>query len=78
MTAVEKLRAKQNSRLTFIRVEEASEKLFYLQANSRRRKNLIHSLQTADGTCYSHHGKAQELFNLFSTHFGPPIKEKFL
>lgn len=72
MTAVEKLRAKQKSRLNFIAAEEASSKLFYLQANGRRRKNTIHSLQTTEGTCYSHNSKAQEVFNHFSTHFGRP------
>ena len=76
MTAVEKLRDKQNSRLSYIRAEEASSKLFYLQANGRRRKNTIHSLQTATGTCYSHESKAQEVFRHFSTHYGrPPPRE---
>jgi len=38
LTAVEKLRAKQASRLTAIQAAEANAKLFYLQANGRRRK----------------------------------------
>jgi hypothetical protein len=46
LTAVEKLRAKQASRLTSIRASEANSKLFYLQANGRRRKNIIHSLHS--------------------------------
>jgi exonuclease III len=74
MTAVEKLRAKQRSRLNAICAEEANSKLFYIQANGRRRKNAIHSLQTANGLCYSHEGKAQEIFNHFSKHFGRPIQ----
>jgi hypothetical protein len=74
MTAVEKLRAKQRSRLTAIRVEEANAKLFYIRANGRRRKNVIHSLQTSSRICYSHEGKAQELFTHFSTHFGRPVQ----
>jgi hypothetical protein len=41
MTAVEKLRAKQASRLASIRAAEANSKLFYLQANGRRRKNTF-------------------------------------
>ncbi|CAO2206826.1 unnamed protein product [Urochloa humidicola] len=72
MTAVEKLRAKQKSRLTFIKAEEANSKLFYLQANGRRRKNNIHSLQTDEGVCFSHEGKSQEVFRHFSSHFGIP------
>lgn len=72
MTAVEKLRAKQKSRLNSIAAEEANSKLFCLQANGRRRKNTIHSLQTAEGMCYSHNSMAQEVFQHFSTHFGRP------
>lgn len=70
MTAVQKLRAKQRSRLTAIRDEEANSKLFYIQANGRRRKNAIHSLHTNSGVCYSHEAKAHELFAHFRTHFG--------
>jgi hypothetical protein len=41
MTAIEKLRARQRSRLVSIRAAEANEKLFYMQANGRRRKNTF-------------------------------------
>jgi hypothetical protein len=49
LTAIEKLRAKQASRLTSVRAAEASEKLFFLQANGRKRKNTIHLLETPRG-----------------------------
>lgn len=39
LTAVEKLRARQASRLVSIKAEEASSRRFYLHANGRRRKN---------------------------------------
>jgi hypothetical protein len=51
--AVEKLRAKQSSRLVNIRAAEANQKLFFLQANGRRRKNAIHSLSIVAGTLYT-------------------------
>jgi hypothetical protein len=57
MTAVDKLRAKQSSRLVAIRAVEANHKLFYLQANGRRRENAILSLQTETGVLYSHDDK---------------------
>ncbi|KAG2573650.1 hypothetical protein PVAP13_7KG268510 [Panicum virgatum] len=41
LTAVEKLRLKQKSRLTYIKASEANSKLFYLHANGRRKKNFI-------------------------------------
>lgn len=73
LTAVEKLRAKQKSRLTQIRAAEANSKLFYLQANGRKRKNTIHALHKADGgVCYSQTEKANEFFSHYSNHFGRP------
>lgn len=73
LTAVEKLRAKQASRLLHIRAQEANAKLFYIQANGRRRKNAIHSLESEAGVCYSHEEKAQALFSHYSNHFGSPV-----
>ena len=72
MTAVEKLRAKQVARLSSIRAAEASSKLFYLQANGRRRKNFIQSIQSGTVTEHSHEGKANLIFTHYhySSHFG--------
>jgi hypothetical protein len=72
LTAVEKLRARQKSRLVAIRAAEANEKLFYMQANGRRRKNTILSLESDSGAAFTHEDKAQLLFQHFSTHFGVP------
>ena len=59
MMAVEKLRAKQQSRLTHIRAEEASDKLFYLHVNGRRRKNFMRHLQSQEGIAHTHEEKAK-------------------
>lgn len=72
LMAVEKLRAKQASRLTHIQAEEANAKLFYIQANGRRRKNTIHSLETESAVYHSHEEKSEALFNHYSSHFGRP------
>jgi hypothetical protein len=72
MTAIEKLRARQAARLVPIQASEANSKLFYLHANARRRKNLIHSLHTEDGVCYAHDEKAALLFEHYSRQFGHP------
>jgi hypothetical protein len=45
MAAVEKLRLKQQSRLTMIKATEASEKLFFLRVTGRRRKTYIQRLK---------------------------------
>jgi hypothetical protein len=77
LTAVEKLRAKQSSRMSSIRAAEANERLFYLQANGHRRKNLIHSLQTPSGTKFAHEEKELALFEHFSGYFGRPPSREF-
>lgn len=72
LTVVEKLRAKQMSRIRHIQASEANAKLFYIQANGRRRKNVIHTLETTSGLQHSHEDKAEALFQHYSGHFGPP------
>ena len=64
MTAVEKLRVTQAARLNSIRAAEASSKLFYLQANGRRRKNFIQSLMSGTVTHFSHVAKAELIQSL--------------
>jgi hypothetical protein len=71
-TAVEKLRAKQSARLTAIKAAETSSKLFYMQANGRRRKNFIQSIKSGHATFFSHEEKAEVIFDHFSSHFGQP------
>ena len=70
MTAVEKLRAKQQSRLTNIRAAEANNKLFYLQANSRRRKNFVRTLHSQQGIMVTQEEKAQCVFQHFNGRLG--------
>jgi hypothetical protein len=77
LTAIEKLRARQRSRLLSVRAAEANTKLFYLQANSRRRKNHIHQIVTDQGTLYSHEGKAAFILNHFSSSLGQPAEREF-
>jgi hypothetical protein len=77
LTVVEKLRVRQASRLTSIRASEANEKLLFLQANGRRRKNSIHSLEMPEGICYSHKAKEAVLFQHFSSQFSQPAEREF-
>jgi hypothetical protein len=69
MTTVEKLRVKQKSKLVAIRGANANEKLFYLHANNRRRKNNTQSLETQSGVCFAHEEKMAALYQHFSSHF---------
>ena len=72
MTAVEKLGAKQAARLTTINAAETSSKLFYLQANGRRRKNFIQSIHVGTEIFSSHESKTDAIFNHYSSLFGHP------
>jgi hypothetical protein len=62
LTTIEKLRAKQQSRLNYIRVAEANSKLFHLYLNGRCRKNHIQTLLTPDGLLHSHADKELHIF----------------
>lgn len=73
LTVVEKLRAKQASRLVSIYTAEANEKLFYIPASGRQRKNHISSIQTDEGSFYAHEAKVDKLFLHYSTHFVTPV-----
>jgi hypothetical protein len=46
LIAMEKIRARQRARLTNVKFGDVSSKLFYLRANSRKRKKHIQFLQS--------------------------------
>ena len=71
LSAVEKIRAKQQSRLTGIKAADARFKLFFLHINGRKRKNYIRQLQTDSGQVHMHGDKEQHIFEHFSKFFGP-------
>ena len=66
LAAIERARRRQASRVLWIRAGDASTKFFHAKGNNRRRKNYIHTLQTAGGEVLSQHQeKAQEIFRNF-------------
>jgi len=64
-TGVEKLRLKQQSRLSAIRAAEANSKLFYLHANGRRRKNFIKYLNSNGMIKHTQQEKEECVFQHF-------------
>ena len=54
LAAIQRLRARQHSRLTWIRKGDACTRLFMLHANNRRKKHFIPSLATASGVVSNH------------------------
>lgn len=77
LAAIDKLRAKQRSRLTNIRAAEANSKLFFLQANGCRRKNHIQQLEDGRIVLTTHEQKKDCLYSHFSSHFGVPPERAF-
>lgn len=76
LAAMEKLRARQQSRLTWLRANDANSKLFFLSANGRKRKNHIQTLHTATGQLHTHQEKAQEIYEHFSNVFSEPAQRE--
>jgi hypothetical protein len=66
LLALERVRARQRSRLTNIKIDEANSKLFYLKANDRKRKKHIQILQTTQGLAITHEDKEQEIARHFN------------
>lgn len=70
LAVLNKIRIKQRSRLTWLKVGDVNSKFFHLKANYRRRKNYIQSLTTPDGIATSTADKHAELHRFFSARFG--------
>ena len=74
LSAVEKIRAKQRSRLTMIKAENANSKLFFLRINGRKRKNFIQKLDTDRGVVLDHKGKEEHIYDHFTKLLGTPAQ----
>jgi hypothetical protein len=53
LAAIEKSRARQKSRLTWLRKGDTNTKYFQLMTNIRKQKNFIHTLQSGDTVAIS-------------------------
>ena len=70
MAAIEKLRARQRSRLKYLKAGDASSKIFFLSANGRRKKNYIQALQTQQGFLHTQEEKEGAILQYFSSVLG--------
>jgi hypothetical protein len=70
LTAIQKSRAKQKSRLTWLRLGDANTKYFHLMANARKKKNHIHILTTDNGVAVSEAKKQSVIHEHFTQHIG--------
>jgi hypothetical protein len=70
MTAIEKLRLRQQSRITYIKAGDANSKLFFLRVNGRRRRNFIQSLHTNQGVVHLQADKEKAVVDHFTDLLG--------
>jgi hypothetical protein len=70
LAAICKSRARQKSRLTWPQQGDVNTKYFHMMANSRKKKNFIHSLQSKLGMVVSQTDKHQVIFSHFLQHIG--------
>src|SRR3954464_7238424 len=65
LLAIQKIKIRQRSRLTWIRLGDANTKLFHARANGRRRRVYIQSLTTSSRTAITTKDKEEELLQHF-------------
>ena len=70
MTAIEKLRVRQQSRMTYIKAGDANSKFFFLRVNGRRRRNFIQSLHTSQGAVHLQEDKERAVVDHFTDLLG--------
>lgn len=70
LAAIEKSRARQKSRMTWLRNGDANTKFFHLMANNRKKKNHIATLLTDQGAAHTHQEKEQIIHDHFQRHLG--------
>jgi hypothetical protein len=70
LLSIHKIKLRQRSRLTWIRLGDANTKMFHVRANGHRRKVHIQTLVSAQGTAITAEDKEEVLLNHFKGHLG--------
>jgi hypothetical protein len=73
VAAIEKCRAHQKSRITWLRKWDANTKFFQIMANIRKQKNFINALQTDEHVVIRQEEKHEVIFNHFLNHIGAHV-----
>lgn len=74
LLAIQKVKMRQRSRLNWIRLGDATTKLFHARANGRRHKNFIQTIRTDVGLAITTEDKERALLDHFQEHLGRPTR----
>jgi hypothetical protein len=70
LAAIQKARARQHSRLTWIRKRDSNTRFFQLHANARRKKSYISTIQSEEGLAVTQQDKTKIALEFFSKAVG--------
>jgi hypothetical protein len=76
LATVEKTRARQKSRITWLRKGDANIKKIQIMANVRKKKIFIHALQTNESVVRRQVDKQEIVFNRFLNHIGSNVPRR--
>jgi hypothetical protein len=76
LATIERSRAQQRSRLTWLKLDDANTKFFHLASNGRRKKKVICLLQTNDGVALTQQDKYAAIYDHFLQHLGTYVPHK--
>jgi hypothetical protein len=70
LAAIEKCRARQKSRITWVKKGDANTRYFQIMANIRKQRNFIHYLQMDNGIAVTQSEKQHTIFDHYLKHIG--------
>jgi hypothetical protein len=70
LAAIEKRRARQKYRITWLKKGDVNSKYFHLMNNVRKKRNFIHTLQTAEGAVLIESERYMAIYTHFLQHTG--------
>jgi hypothetical protein len=76
LATIQKSRARQKSRLTWLKQGDANTRYFQIMVNVRKKKIFIHSLYTEEMVAWTHRDKKKVIFEHFMKHLGTYVPRK--
>jgi hypothetical protein len=76
LAAIQKARARQHSRLTWIRKGDSNTRFFQLHANARRKKSYISTIQSEEGLAVTQQDKTKIALEFFSKAVGSRMQRQ--